>query len=89
MKKIACILYEEGKTIKPDLAIKSVYDHVDKIVIVNGSKSKLHKKDIVKEEGKKIVKLYNPYDHESKGGNGKQRNVYLNYLKKHHLGTLD
>lgn len=91
---IACILYEEGKTILPELAVKSVYDYVDKIIIVDGTDTEsggfsselygdwLKIDDMTNSEKLLFLKSY--YQHEFKGANGKQRNVYLDYVKKNY-----
>lgn len=86
VRLIATILYEKGKTIEPDLAIKSVYEYVDKIVIVDGSRLSSGDEPY-SWMSDKIVRIEHPYDHESKSGNGAQRNIYLDYLKKNEIGS--
>jgi 2-polyprenyl-3-methyl-5-hydroxy-6-metoxy-1,4-benzoquinol methylase len=87
MKKVACILYEEGKTIEPELAIKSIMGLVDEILIVDGTPE--YEESMMnhpKYEQYNIKIIRSKYDHITPKGNGKQRNIYLDYLKEHHIG---
>lgn len=72
-----------------ELSFESVKDFADEIIIVDGNHYKegeipyydwtyLHHKNV------RIIK--SPYDHPNKGANGKQRNVYLEHIKKHNQG---
>ena len=83
MKIVACILYEEGKTINPELAIESVYKYVEEIIIIDGTQNGV-KSSIASIDKVRIIK--SSYEHEKTGANGIQRNKYLDYLKKNHLG---
>ena len=84
-----------------DLCIKSVIDQVDKLIICYDSTSKdntdVHISDWETSYNKgneydyknhKIVTIERPYEHDLKvkNANSNQRNFYLDYLKKNHLG---
>lgn len=66
-----------------DLCLESVKGHCDALYYLDGGSSD---DSIEVAEGHKATVLKHKYDHDDKAGNGKQRNFYLNFLKKHHLG---
>lgn len=87
MKIIACMIAENEKDwIK--LSLSSIIDIVDKVIIVDSGSS-----DNTKQIAKQLCKSHNKeliwIDHiraNLPSDDGLQRNVYVDYLKKHHLG---
>lgn len=89
-KFVVCMIVENEQEILP-ITIESFAPHVDEIILVVGDKDLPEPKytyDLMKkyEDIVYINRLICPYDHDSLGGNGKQRNVYLKYLQEHHEG---
>jgi len=68
-----------------DMSFESVKE-ADKIIFVWGAQDLETKRkldDWAKKFKDKLIIINNPYDQENKGMNGKARNVYLEYAKKH------
>lgn len=88
VKKVACVIIENDEDVF-ELSLKSYIDHVDKVIIIDGNKERKNFQDIVNDleypPGFFEI-IHSPYPHYNKGADGKQRNVYLDYLKKHHIG---
>lgn len=67
------------------LSFDSILPHVDKIIFVWGmecNKTKEILDKYIKQYPDKIILIESKYDQKYKGQNGKQRNIYLQYLKK-------
>lgn len=65
-----------------ELSVKSVVGLFDGIVFVIDQPSEQNWKIIDSVPSQKRIVLHNKYWKDSKGADGRQRNVYLNYLKK-------
>ena len=89
MKKIICVISEfpEDKFWLA-ISIESYIKFADKVIIIDGTCSdEFHIPDTIW-KNEKIKVIESPYPHEDKGADGKQRNIYLNYVKKHFNGDL-
>ena len=76
-----------------DLTLSSIYDYVDKIIIVYDISSKDNTLERIKEwesKGDKIIRIDREYEHDFsiKNANSNARNFYLDYLKKHYLNDF-
>lgn len=70
------------------MSFDSILPYVDKLIFVWGMDDLKTKDIIIEYQDKypdKIELIESEYDQEDLGMNGKQRNVYLDYLKKNHL----
>jgi len=82
---IAAMIYQDAEDYI-EMALRSVMTWADKIILVDGG-CKDRTNDIVnflKDE--RFVCLQNTWIDSDKGMDGKQRNIYLNYLMEHHEG---
>jgi len=64
-----------------NLAIESVEEHADAIVFIDGNP-----KNPSYESKGKVTVIPREFEHDHKGGIGRARNAYLDYVKKHHMG---
>lgn len=99
MSKLVVAVIVEGDEDVFEMSYNSIKDVADEVIIIDGnhynnvwtSESNdqwlnAHRLKYPFLKDKKNTVLWRPYPHEDKGANGKQRNEYLNYLKKHNLG---
>lgn len=72
-----------------ELSYNSIKDHADDIIVINGNQGSLEdealndyldggRTNIIARNG---LEVFHPYEHDYKGANGKQRNIYLQILK--------
>jgi len=66
-----------------ELCLRSVMGWADKIVIVNGGSTDMTNAKIAHLCDDRFVMINSPYDLEDPIMDGKQRNVYLDYIKEH------
>lgn len=102
VKKIICCICELPRDkFWLDLSIRSYVGWADKIIIVDGSQENIEEKNKVNQfiynslseppnekTANKFIVLNSSYPHDDKGADGKQRSVYLSYIKKHFDGEL-
>lgn len=91
MKKVVCVITEmpEDEFWLP-LSIKS-YLFADNIIIIDGSKTPKIEEDVKNKFPEHINKfkvIHSPYPHKDLGADGKQRNIYMNFIKEHCEGWL-
>lgn len=85
MNLIAAMIFQDAEDYI-EIALKSIMTWADKIVLINGG---CHDRtmDIINDlKDERFVIIYSPWDNNDKGIDGKQRNVYLNYLIAHNIG---
>ena len=92
MNLIVCYLMGNSELFV-DMTLKSVYDFVDKIIIIYDTSSKDNTLNKIKEwenKGNKIMRIDREYEHDFniKNANSNARNFYLDYLKKNYLNDF-
>lgn len=81
VKLVVAYIVEKDEDVFP-ISYDSIKEYADKVVVIDGNPdNRIDRYAILNG-----VILKHDYEHEYKGANGKQRNHYLEYLKKHHMG---
>lgn len=85
IKIVVCYMVEnEGVRLR--LSLDSILGWADKIVIVYSSSSDNTLEEIKRLNDERIEIIESQYEHNYKGADGKQRNIYLEYIKKNYEG---
>jgi len=85
VKIVVCYMVEnEGLRLR--LSLDSVLHWADKIVIVYSPSNDNTLEEIKKLNDERIEIIESQYEHKYKGADGKQRNVYLEHIKKNYEG---
>lgn len=81
---VCCMVENEGIRIK--LMLESILNFADKIVIVYSPSKDNTLEEIKRLNDERIEIIDSQYEHEYIGADGRQRNVYLEYIKKNYEG---
>jgi hypothetical protein len=76
----------ENDGIRLRLSLDSILGWADKIVIVYSPSADNTLEEIKRLNDERIEIIESQYEHDYKGADGKQRNVYLDYIKKNYEG---
>lgn len=79
---ITCIIENDFDVF--ELMYESIKDVADEIVLICGNLNTFDYFEEMNFSKTKVIR--SDYEHNNKGANGKQRNVYLQYLKENHMG---
>ena len=85
MQVVAAMIFQNSENYI-ELALRSIMLWADKIILVDGGCTDKTPAIVEYLRDERFVIIRKEYLKDDLGADGKQRNVYLEYLKKHHLG---